>query len=106
MLLSMVIARFSRSVSQVAESIDGAFKLKFAQLTYASLACLQETCTLAHPDGELLAEGEEAEQVFAPVVRPMLDAETGSLWAVFRNSHSVYMPPALVADLLERFAPW
>ena len=37
MLLSMVIARFSKSVYRVSESIDGAFKLKFAQQTYQSV---------------------------------------------------------------------
>ena len=38
LLLSMVIARFSKTVATVADSIDSNYKLKFAQMTvlYAS----------------------------------------------------------------------
>lgn len=49
MCLSLVVARFSRSVNRVSESIDKAYKLKFAQQAYLSILRLRSSSLAPQP---------------------------------------------------------
>ncbi|KAL1505037.1 hypothetical protein AB1Y20_008804 [Prymnesium parvum] len=49
LMLSMIVAKFARSVEYVAGSIDRVYKLKFAQVTYASYASLHTSDLAPQP---------------------------------------------------------
>ena len=49
MLLSLVVARFSRSVQRIQEISDRAYKLKFAQQTYQSILRLRSSTLAPQP---------------------------------------------------------
>ena len=66
LLLSMIIARFSRTVASIDDSIDSIYKLKFAQMTVLYTARLQSSqVNLRH--------GHDA-HVVAPAMRPLCAA--------------------------------
>lgn len=76
LMLSLIVAKFAKSVEYVAKSIDVVYKLKFAQVTYASFLQLQTSALVPQPLNVL----RRATLILYGLVGLVIYALPGNIW--------------------------